>query len=34
VVDLENLRGFIFAGVNNGGGFRLEIVATTEGGAA
>ncbi|MFF0166725.1 hypothetical protein [Streptomyces prasinus] len=34
VVDLENLRGCIFAGFNNGGGFQLEVVATTEGGAA
>ena len=31
VVDLENLRGCIFAGFNNGGGFRLEVVATAEG---
>lgn len=34
VVDLETLRGCIFAGLNNGGGFRLEVLATTEGGAA
>ncbi|MEV8548379.1 hypothetical protein AB0L04_00790 [Streptomyces glaucescens] len=33
VVDLENLRGHIFAGFNNGGGFRLEVVTTAEGGA-
>jgi hypothetical protein len=34
VVDLENLRGCIFSGFNNGGGFRLEVVATAEGGDA
>ncbi|MFJ1964861.1 hypothetical protein [Streptomyces massasporeus] len=32
-VDLENMRGCIFAGFNNGGGFRLEAVATADGGA-
>lgn len=33
-VDLENMRGCIFAGFNNGGGFQLEVVATAEGGDA
>ncbi|MFG3660295.1 hypothetical protein [Streptomyces sp. NPDC047706] len=28
VVDLEELKGYILAGFNNGGGFRLEVVAT------
>ncbi|MFI5525033.1 hypothetical protein [Streptomyces platensis] len=34
VVDLERLRGQIFAGCNNGGGFAVEVLAVAEGGAA
>jgi hypothetical protein len=34
IVDLEKMTGFILAGFNNAGTFRLEELATAEGGAA
>lgn len=34
VVDLETMRGCIFAGMNNGGSFVLETVAVAEDGEA
>jgi hypothetical protein len=34
VVDLENMRGHIFAGVNNAGTFSLEALQVAEGGDA
>lgn len=33
-VDLEAMRGQIFAGMNNGGGFTIEVVQVAEGGDA
>jgi hypothetical protein len=34
VVDLDGMRGFIFAGLNNGGSFAVEQLAVAEGGAS
>jgi hypothetical protein len=33
-VDLEQMRGFIYSGMSNGGSFTIEALATTEAGAA
>lgn len=32
IVDLENMRGQILAGMNNGGSFTLEVLQVAEGG--
>jgi hypothetical protein len=34
VVDLEDMTGMVFAGMNNGGSFTIEAVQVAEGGAA